>query len=432
MKRKMVDKDDYDLIDLHPDYRLSSTTRRIPFVNMTDSVRISMGTSMLKQAIPLANAQRPLVDTGNYDDLGDNVLNTKFQYPEGEVTEINEDEIVIKLPSGEDTKIARRTAIQSLNDVAVWTEPKVKVGDKVKEGDIITGSHEVAKDTVKAGLNTFVLYSAYKGLVHEDAVVVSESYADRMTSYGVIDLSIDIKTSTSLKWIAPIGTRVKSRDSIVTLYKAVKIDQINQLLQDRLGSLHKDDQGHDITEYTVEQHLKVPNNIDDAIVADVMIQENVKPRIPRNVKAPDYTWARESQKLIDEYNKNMNREIIYKKFPEYVAADRLKPIELDPKNYKTVYTVRIRLIKIHRLVVADKLTNRYGGKGVISAILPDSEMPVVDGKKVELIMNPFVKKRLLFIIEENFRNCWKRKNSISSIILNYIQRLDLNHFIMMI
>ena len=389
MKRKMVDKDDYDLIDLHPDYRLSSTTRRIPFVNMTDSVRISMGTSMLKQAIPLANAQRPLVDTGNYDDLGDNVLNTKFQYPEGEVTEINEDEIVIKLPSGEDTKIARRTAIQSLNDVAVWTEPKVKVGDKVKEGDIITGSHEVAKDTVKAGLNTFVLYSAYKGLVHEDAVVVSESYADRMTSYGVIDLSIDIKTSTSLKWIAPIGTRVKSRDSIVTLYKAVKIDQINQLLQDRLGSLHKDDQGHDITEYTVEQHLKVPNNIDDAIVADVMIQENVKPRIPRNVKAPDYTWARESQKLIDEYNKNMNREIIYKKFPEYVAADRLKPIELDPKNYKTVYTVRIRLIKIHRLVVADKLTNRYGGKGVISAILPDSEMPVVDGKKVELIMNPY-------------------------------------------
>ena len=79
----------------------------------------------------MANAQRPLVDTGNYDDLGDNVLNTKFQYPEGEVTEINENEIVIKLPSGEDTKIARRTAIQSLNDVAVWTEPKVKVGDKV-------------------------------------------------------------------------------------------------------------------------------------------------------------------------------------------------------------------------------------------------------------------------------------------------------------
>ena len=119
-----------------------------------------------------------------------------------------------------------------------------------------------------------------------------------------------------------------------------------------------------------------------------MIQENLGPKIPKNVKAPDYTWAHESQKVIDEYNKTMNRDVMYKKFPEYVAADRLKPIEMDPKNYKTVYTIRIRLIKVHRLVVADKLTNRYGGKGVISAILPDSEMPVVDGKKVELIMNP--------------------------------------------
>lgn len=42
MKRKTVDKDDYDLIDLHPDYRLSTSTRRIPFLNMTDSVRISI------------------------------------------------------------------------------------------------------------------------------------------------------------------------------------------------------------------------------------------------------------------------------------------------------------------------------------------------------------------------------------------------------
>ena len=47
MKRKMVKAEEIDLIDLEPDYRLSETTRRIPFVNYTDSVRISMGTSIL-------------------------------------------------------------------------------------------------------------------------------------------------------------------------------------------------------------------------------------------------------------------------------------------------------------------------------------------------------------------------------------------------
>lgn len=305
------------------------------------------------------------MDSGNSDDLKDNVFNTKFQYPEGEVKEINEKEIIITLPNGDETKIERRTALQSLNDVAVWSEPKVKVGDKVKQGDIITGAHEITKDTVKSGLNTFVLYSAYKGLVHEDAVVVSESYADRMMSYGVIDLSIDVKTSTSLKWIAPIGTRVKSKDSIVTLYKGIQIDKLNELMQKDLGTVEKGDS----SKHVIEQHLIVPNNIEDAIVTDVMVQENVKPIIPKNVKAPDYTVARESKKVIDEYMKNIDRTSVYEKFPEYVASDRLKPIEIDRKNYKTVYTIRVRLIKIHRLTVADKLTNRSKNPGRCKRLL---------------------------------------------------------------
>lgn len=279
----------------------------------------------------------------------------KFQYPEGKVTDINEKEIVITLPSGEKVSIARRTAIKSINDVAVWTEPKVKVGDKVKFGDVISGAVEMEKDTVKPGLNTLVLYSAYKGLVHEDAVVVSESYADRMKSYGIIDLSIDVKTSTSLKWIAPIGTRVKSKDSIVTLYKQVKLDDINELLSKKLG---KEEMGR------YEQHLKVSNNIDDAIVSDVMIQENTEPILPKNVKAPDFTFARESKKAIEEYEKSMDRKVIYDKFPEYVASDRLKPIEMNPTDYKTVYTIRVRLIKIHRLLISDKLTNRLISRAI--------------------------------------------------------------------
>jgi hypothetical protein len=365
MKRKWVDKDDFDLIDLHPDYRLSEASRQIPFLNATDSVRISMGTSMLKQAIPLANAQRPLVGTGNFEELKGNVLNSRFKYPEGKVVEINEDDIIIDVTGeNKEVKIPRRTAIQSLNDVAVFCEPKVKVGDTVHEGDVISGAHEIKKDSVNIGLNTLVLYSAYKGLVHEDAVVVSESYADRMCSYGFIDIQIDVKTSTSLKWIAPIGTKVKSREAVVSLYKAIKLDTINQLMHDKLGSVVKDDEGKGITNYTSEQILSVPNNIDEAIVSDVLIQENVKPQIPKNVKAPDYAWARSSEDEIKKYRETMDRTPIYERFPEYIASDTLDPIEMDPKEYKTVYTIRVRLIKITRLMIGSKLTNRSNPPGL--------------------------------------------------------------------
>ena len=48
MKRRMVKADEIDLIDLHPDYRLSSTTRRIPFINSTDSKILMESINTLK------------------------------------------------------------------------------------------------------------------------------------------------------------------------------------------------------------------------------------------------------------------------------------------------------------------------------------------------------------------------------------------------
>lgn len=89
---------------------------------------------MLKQSIPLINAERALVDTGRNEELKDNILNEKFSYPEGKVKEITNDEVIIELPDGTETNILRRTAIQSINDVAVFTEPKVKIGQKSKTG----------------------------------------------------------------------------------------------------------------------------------------------------------------------------------------------------------------------------------------------------------------------------------------------------------
>lgn len=360
----------------------------------TDSVRISMGTSMLKQSIPLINAERALVDTGRNEELKDNILNEKFSYPEGKVKDITEDEVIIELPDGTETNILRRTAIQSINDVAVFTEPKVKVGQKVKQGDIITGAVGHTPETYKAGVNALVLFHAYHGLVNEDALVISESFANRIASYSIIDLMINVKSTSAIKWIAPIGTKVKSKDAVVTLYKAVRLDAINAAMQEKLGGLFGE--GHDLSEYTIEDHLVVPNNIDEAVVSDIMIQEMKKPRIPKSVKSPDYSFTRTtSGKVIEEYEKTKSRKIIYEKYPEYIAADTLDPINMDPDAYKVVYTVRVRLIKRTIGMIGSKITSRYGGKGVVSKVQADHLMPVMVDKatgkqsRVEVVMNPY-------------------------------------------
>ena len=393
MKRKMVKVEEVELIDLHPDYRLSETTRRIPFINSTDSVRISMGTSMIKQAIPLVNAQRPLVGTGNNEELEDNVLNEKFNYDSGKVKEINETEIVIELPNGTEIKHPRRTAIQSQNDICVFSEPKVKVGQKLKRGDIISGATNLTKDTYKNGVNALVLFHAYFGLVNEDALVVSESFANRCVHYSIIDLQLNIKNTAALKWIAPIGTKVKSGDNIVGVLKTNRLDDVNRALAEKLGGIFGD--GKDIIDYTTEDFLTVPNNIEEAYVSDVMVQEQKKPKIPKSTKVPDFRFSQTSRKVADDYEKNMDRKIIYDKFPEYVASDRLRPINMNRDEYKITFTVRVRLIKKTILMVGSKMTNYYGGKGVISAIKPDELMPVMVDKnsgkqyRVDVIMNPY-------------------------------------------
>jgi hypothetical protein len=388
MKRKMVKADEIDLIDLHPDYRLSTSSRQIPFINFTDSVRVMMGSAMLKQTIPLPNGQKPLVCSGNVEDLDSNTMNEHFNDEKGKVESIDEESIIIALPDGTKRKFLRRTAIQSLNNVDVFSEPKVKVGQTVKKGDIITGAHELDKEHgLKLGLNTLVLYGPHKGLTNEDAVVVSESYADRMSSYSFIDIFIDIRNSDALKWIAPIGTQVKSGEPVVTVNHALQLNDVNALLNDKLDGVLRDPRSKII----VEKKLDVPNNIDEATVSDVMIQE--KDPMERKEKI-DFTYARLSDQVIKDYEDAKDRKPIYDRFPEYIASDTLDPVSMSMKKDKTLYTIRVRLIKRQRLVCGSKLTNRYGGKGVISAIEPDEKMPIiVDGqgvqKRAEVILNPY-------------------------------------------
>lgn len=395
MKRKMVKVDEIDLIDLHPDFRLSSTTRQIPFLNSTDSVRISMGTSMLKQSIPLVNAERSLVETGNSEELKRNVMNECYDEDESaKVTSVTDESVIVKTKSGKEIEYPRKTAVQSLNNVCIYTEPKVKVGQTVKKGDVITGAVGNTMDTYKAGINSLVLFHAYHGLVNEDALVVSESYANKMIHYSIIDLEVDIKNLAALSWIAPIGTKIKSGDKIVIYNKIAKLDEANRALLEKFNGIYGSN--GQFTNLFTERSLDVPNNIDEGYVSDVKIQlVNNKPAKGQII---DRSFALTSDRVIDAYMKTIDKERkdkIFKNFPEYIAIDKLRNVNTEEKNPAVVYNVRIRIIKKTGLMKGSKVTNRYGGKGVISEVRPDSMMPkMIDkasGKEytIDVIMNPY-------------------------------------------
>ena len=64
--------------------------------------------------------------------------------------------------------------------------------------------------------------------------------------------------------------------------------------------------------------------------------------------------------------------------------------------------MRVRLIKRTIGMKGSKITNRYGGKGVVSEVRPDELMPFMKDKssgkqyRVEVVMNPLVDRGLYF------------------------------------
>ena len=85
-----------------------------------------------------------------------------------------------------------------------------------------------------------------------------------------------------------------------------------------------------------------------------------------------------------------------------MSGERLRAVkapedgEVDLVDDQDSDGITIRLRTRRPLAVGDKLTNRHGGKCIVSKILPASEMPELpDGRKVEMLLNPLgVIKRL--------------------------------------
>ena len=51
--------------------------------------------------------------------------------------------------------------------------------------------------------------------------------------------------------------------------------------------------------------------------------------------------------------------------------------------------IRVYIVQKRKIQVGDKMSGRYGNKGVISLVLPEEDMPIMpDGRPVDVMLNP--------------------------------------------
>ena len=187
-----------DYIDVSPKQLVSVAASLIPFLENDDANRALMGSNMMRQAVPLLKPEAPLVGTGIESDVALDSGVTIVAKRDGIVDKIDGKRIVIKVTeetdfskSGVDIYNLQKFK-RSNQNTCINQRPLVRVGDKVKTGDIIADGPSTKLGELALGKNVTVAFMPWQGYNFEDSILISERCVtdDVFTSVHIVEYEI--------------------------------------------------------------------------------------------------------------------------------------------------------------------------------------------------------------------------------------------------
>ena len=226
-----------DYIDVSPQQVVSVTTSCIPFLEHDDATRALMGANMQRQAMPLLKTEAPFIGTGVEHIAAKDSGVCIIAKADGIVDYVDAKKIVIANAKGKDTYYLANFELAN-SSICSHQRPIVRVGDKVKMGDIIADGNSCDNGELALGKNVVVAFMTYNGYNYEDAVILNENLVkdDKYTSLHLEDyemqcretklgpeeitrdipnVSEEAKKNLDEHGIVTIGTEVKEGDILV-------------------------------------------------------------------------------------------------------------------------------------------------------------------------------------------------------------------------
>lgn len=151
-----------DYIDVTSKQMTSIAASAIPFLESDDAARALMGANMQRQAVPLLRPEAPLVATGVEADIAKYSLANIVSEVDGEVIKVTGDEIQVreseeKEETGILTKTYRlRKFTRSNQGTLINQRPVVRVGQRIKQGSLLTDSTSFKRGELALGKNVLV------------------------------------------------------------------------------------------------------------------------------------------------------------------------------------------------------------------------------------------------------------------------------------
>ena len=349
-----VDREKVDFMDVSPRMMISIATAMIPFLENDDANRALMGANMQRQAVPLMTTQQPIVATGIEHRCAVDSGVVVLAEGEGTVTRVSADSITVRYDSGESKDYKLIKFSRSNQGTCFNQRPIVKVGERVKEGDVIADGPSTSQGEISLGKNVLVGFTTWEGYNYEDAVLLNERLVmdDVYTSIHVEEYECDARDTKlgpeeitrdipgvgddALKYldergIICVGAEVRSGDILVG--KVTPKGETDLTAEERLLRAIFGEKAREVRDTS----LKVPHG-ESGIIVDVKV------------------FTRENG---DEMSPGVNQ------------------------------VVRVYIAQKRKISVGDKMAGRHGNKGVVSRILPREDMPYLpDGTPLDVVLNP--------------------------------------------
>jgi DNA-directed RNA polymerase subunit beta len=346
--------DDVDYMDVSPKQTVSVGASLIPFIEHDDANRALMGANMQRQAVPLLQAEAPLIGTGvefrAAIDAGDVVMAEKA----GRVETVSADEIVVKESDGKVTGYKLQKFRRSNQGTCINHKPIVEQGQSVKKGQVIADGPSTERGELALGKNMLVAFMPWEGHNYEDAIVISERLVkeDVLTSIHIEEHEVDARDTK-------LGAEEITRD-------------IPNVSEEILKDL--DDRG------IVRIGAEV--NPGDYLVGKVTPKgETELTPEERLLRAIFGEKAREVRDTSLKVPHGESGKVIGVRVFSRDDGDELPP--------GVNQLVRVYVAQKRKISDGDKLAGRHGNKGVIAKILPEGDMPFLkDGTPVDIILNP--------------------------------------------
>lgn len=204
----VISPEEAEYMDVAPEQLTSAAAALIPFLEHDDANRALMGSNMQRQAVPLLRPKAPIVGTGFESKVARDSRTMILAEANGMVEYVSADTIIVNYDVNENSQEALvsfndkkrveyklKKFFRTNQDTAVNQRPIVRVGQKVKRGDVLADGSSTENGELALGRNILVAFMPWRGYNFEDAIVISERVVtqDVFTSVHIEEFELQVR-----------------------------------------------------------------------------------------------------------------------------------------------------------------------------------------------------------------------------------------------